>query len=211
MIRRRTLALGHLLLVSLAACGGGEAPAAGATSASPAGSGAATSKPGAGAAAEAPAAPPAEVTRGEVEMRDGKKVPFSIELPPGLRDVSERGSIKQYALEARKFDGYSFQVMEANPKWTSGGLEKMVAEAETSPDAVKNKAKILDKGTTEDGWHFASSIEEGTKKAVISLGVVTKGDVTLMCRGNVEGPLADRAEESARVILQTCKTLKITS
>lgn len=142
-------------------------------------------------------------------MRDKKKVAFSIELPEGLKDVSEQASIKRYALEAKKYDGYSFQIMEANPKWAEAGLDKMLEEAEKSPDAKKNNAKILDKGTTDTGWYFASSIEENKKKAVILVGIAAKGDVKLMCRGNVEGPLAEDAEKSAAVIVKACKSLTI--
>ena len=153
---------------------------------------------------------PASVTTAEVQMRDKRKVAFSIELPEGLKDVSESPLVKQYAKEAKKYDGYSFQVMEANPKWAAAGLDMMVAEAEKSPDAIKNKAKILDKGKTDDGWYLASSIEEGpTKKAVILMSLAKTGDVSLMCRGNVEGPLADQAEASAAVLVKACKSLKI--
>lgn len=145
-------------------------------------------------------------------MRDKKKVAFSIELPEGLKDVSEPGrAVLRYAKDAKSYEGYSFQVMEANPKWVDGGLDKLVEEAETSPEAKKNQAKVLDKGTTEDGFFFASSIVEGKKKAVVSVGVVKKGEAKLMCRGNVEGPLAEEPEKAAAVLVKTCKSLKIGS
>ncbi|HVY49556.1 MAG TPA: hypothetical protein VHB21_26870 [Minicystis sp.] len=57
--------------------------------------------PAAKAAGDAPARA-TQVVTGEVELRSGKKkVGYSIELPKGLRDVSELPIIKQYAKQAK--------------------------------------------------------------------------------------------------------------
>jgi hypothetical protein len=157
------------------------------------------------------AAAEATVTRGEVELHEGKKgkVAFTIELPKGLKDVSERPYMKEYAKQAKVYDGYSIMIMEANPALARLDLEPALALVSKDPDFVKNRAKLVDKGTTGDGWYFAHTIQEGKKKSVVLTAVARKGDVALQCRGSVEGPLANRTEASAAVLVKACKTLKL--
>jgi hypothetical protein len=179
------------------------------SSAAPSGSASAAARwPAASAAAPAPGAPRTTKMSGVVDFREGKarKVGFTIELPPGLRDVSDHPTVRTYAQQAKTFVGYTFEVMQANPRFVSLGLEGAVAMATSDPDAVKNKAKILEKGTTPGGFYFAHEIQEGKKRALIVILMLKKGDVSLQCRGNVEGPLADKTKESTRVIVDACKT-----
>jgi hypothetical protein len=194
--------------LALAACSADRStPASGAPS---------PAKPSSQAAATTPAAPKSaatEATTGAVELPDGnkKKVGYAIELPKGLKDVSEVPYIKEYAKAAKASDGYTFEVMAAKPALAALKLDAALALLMQDPDAVKNKAKILDKGTTDDGYYFAYSIHEGKKSAVIVMAVKKKGDVSLQCRGNAEGPLANKPDEAQRTIVGACKTLKITT
>lgn len=151
-------------------------------------------------------------TTGEVERRDGKsKIAFSIDLPEGLKDVSDpkwKGAV-DYRKEAKAYDSYGFSVTEANEKFIELGLDGFLAEAQKNPDFVKNKVQILDKGKTDNGWYMARSLEEGTKKEVGVMLIVTEKGVSLLCRAEVEGALAV-PDVAPGVLLGVCKTLKIT-
>lgn len=217
MNKRRSLSVLGVALVGAALLGCSSSGADAASSAAPSSSSAA--KPGgsgSGATATPPptAAPkPAGVlTKGEVEGRDGKsKIAFSIELPEGLKDVSDpkwKGAV-DYRKEAKAYDSYGFSVTEANEKFVELGLDGFLAEASKNPDFVKNKVQILDKAKTDNGWYMARSLEEGTKKEVGVMLIVTDKGVSLMCRAEVEGALAV-PEVAPGVLLGVCKTLKIT-
>lgn len=165
-------------------------------------------------AATAPTPKPAAAkTTGEVELPGSKKkVAYSIELPDGLKDVSEvPGGVKAYRKDKTSFDSFGFNVLDAPGEWVKAGLDGTLDHLKKDPDFVKNKVKILDQGKTETGWYFTYSLEESGKKAVTAALLITKGDVTLMCQGEVEGPLAEKSEESTKAMLETCKTLSITS
>jgi hypothetical protein len=212
---RAPLALVLPLVIGLAACGDKAAPAAGSGAPGASGAPAKSAVSTASAAHEAPPTPKGQTVTGEIETRDKKKIAFSIELPEGLSDVSERPqSIREYAKEKGKYDGYTVQVMQANPEFAKGGLDSMLKLSESDPDAKKNNAKLLDKGGGDDAFYMAHSIEEGGpsgKKAVLLFYIAKKGEQALQCRGNVEGPLANEADTSLKVILAACKSLKITS
>jgi hypothetical protein len=110
-----------LPIAALTAClaiGCGDTPSSAASaSASAANSAKPTSSaappPAASSAAKAPEAP---ATTGEVETFDKKKIGFSIALPEGLKDVSETPASKEYAKEAKKYDGYRVTIMHEEGK-----------------------------------------------------------------------------------------------
>lgn len=215
MIQRPALLLPSVFATTLLACGG-STEATGSSSAAAASAPAKSAAPPAASSAAKPATPPKPAgvkTTGEVELREGnKKASFSIELPEGLKDVSETPAVKSYRKEKDKFDAYGFSVMGANPTWVKGGMDGTLGELEKDPDFKKNKVKILDKGKTDSGWYFTHSLEEGGgKKAVSATVIVTKGEASLQCQGEVEGALADKPEESAKAMLEACKTLTITA
>ena len=207
-----------LLVASLAsallACGGSGSDAAGSSSAAASGAARSSAPPASSGSAQAapPAKPVGAKTAGEVELHSSKKkAAYSIELPEGVKDVSDSSVVKQYRKDKEKFDAFGFSILEANEKFIKAGLETTLTELSKDPDFVKNKVKILDKGTTATGWYWTHSLEEGAgKKAVSATLMVTKGDVSLQCQGEVEGPLADKPEESAKAMLEVCKTLAIT-
>lgn len=200
---------------ALLGCSGSSGDSTGSASPSAAKSGAPVASGGATPPAAASTAKPAPVgvkTNGEVESSSGKKIAFTIDLPEGLKDVADaEGSkiMKEYRKEAKKYDSYGFEVMEANEKLVSAGLDGFLEQATKSPEFTKNNVKILDKAKTDNGWYMARSIEEGAKKEVGIMMIVTANGVSLMCRGEVEGALAV-PEVAPGVLLGVCKTLKIT-
>jgi hypothetical protein len=203
------------LTASLVACSGPSSGAAGSSSAASSGAPrSASSAPSPSASIQAPPPKPAgPKTTGEVEGRAAKKkMSFAIELPEGLKDVSDTPAIKQYRKAKDAFDAYGFMISDAPDAWIKAGLEATLTNLQKDPDFVKNKVKILDKNTTDDGWYFTHSLEEPSgKKAVSVTYMVTKGDVTLECHGEVEGALAEKADESSKAMLDVCKTLTITA
>ncbi|NUP14329.1 MAG: hypothetical protein HOW73_50500 [Polyangiaceae bacterium] len=213
----RAVALPFCLL-ALAACGDKSGASA---SASASGSGAPTStSSGSGSSAaaaatsapktETPAAPKGVATKGEVKGADGKKIAYSIELPEGLKDVSDNDVVKMYGKDAKNFEGVTFQVSRAHEEWVKGGLDKTLGELQKSPDFTKNEAKIVDKNTFDNGWYFVATIVEGgKKKAVLLTSVITKDGKAVACRGNVEGPEADNPDKVVPVLIAGCKSLKI--
>lgn len=202
------------LAATLLACGASGSDAAGSSSAtSSAAARTTTTAPASSGSAQAaaPAKPAGAKTTGEVELHSSKKkLAYSIELPEGLKDVSESAVVKQYRKDKEKFDSFGFSILEGNEKFIKAGLDTTLAELSKNPAFVKNKVKILDKGTTATGWYWTHSLEEGGKKAVTATLMITKGDVSLQCKGEVEGALADKPEESSKAMLEACKTLTIT-
>jgi hypothetical protein len=205
-----------LAAVVMAGCSSGAAPTASSAS------------PGSSSAPGAAAAPTEELKKGlfggvkltetksEVELRASKKkVAFTIDLPDGIKDFSERAEMKSFSkvkqdlADMKTYEGYSFQVMEGNPKWKEAGLETTLAELTKDGDFAKNKGKILDKGSDGDGFWFSSSIEEKDKKGLLTMRLVAKGDVLLQCRGNFEGTNVEKPEEVAETLVKVCKSLKI--
>lgn len=145
-------------------------------------------------------------TAGEVETVDQKgKIRFTIKLPAGLKDISEAPYMKSYGLDATKFDGYGFQVMEGKPSLKTNGLEEMAKEAE------RQKATVLEKEEWNGGWYLAAVIYERGKQAVVLQGMVDKGDVYLSCRGNAEGDVAKDSAGAAKVLADACRSLTVTS
>jgi len=205
--------LGVMLAAAVAACGGDASSTSSASARATSSSSAASAEPGtSGSAAttasaltsgtaDAPGAP----TTGEVETLGKKKIGYSIVLPEGLKDVSEFAYIKDYRKEPKKFDGYSVSIMEAKPAIVLAGLDGMIAEAE------KAKGKVLKKDKWDDGWYVAVAIDERGKKGVVLQGITSRGELSLTCRGNVEGDLAADGPAAADVVARACRTLKITS
>lgn len=214
--RTEPLLLVSALAAALVACGGSGSDAAGSSSAASSSSArSTTTTPASSGSAKAapPEKPAAAKTTGDLELHSSKKkVPYTIELPEGLKDVSESPVVKQYRKDKDKFDSFGFSILEGDEKFIKAGLDTVLTELQKDPDFVKNKVKILDKGTTPTGWYWTHSLEEGGgKKAVAATLIVTKGDVSLQCKGEVEGKLADKPEESATALLDVCKTLAIVS
>ncbi len=212
----RSLSLCLAFSIALVGCSssGSDTKASSSGGASSSTTRASSSAPGP-AASSATAAPKPQGTKtaGEVELRSSKKkAAFTIELPEGLKDVSDFGGRRDYRKSKDAFDSFGFGISDTPAEWVKAGLDGTLEQLTKDPDFVKNKVKILDKGKTDTGWYFTHSLQEpsGKKAASVTL-LVTKGDVTLTCRGEVEGALAENADESTKSMLETCKTLTITS
>ena len=188
----QTACLALLFLAGPLACGDTPSTASSATAESSSSARTTNRTPSGSATPASPASAPRNTVKGEVDKREGAgKITYSIDLPEGLKDVSDsedRGIVKSYGKEPKKFDGITFTVLAASPKHVTAGLDGTLTNAEKSADFVKNQAKILQKDSFAGGWYFALSIQEGEKKAVVLTAIITKGDLSLTCKAAWRAP-----------------------
>jgi hypothetical protein len=194
------------LSFALMACEGKSAPreehAAGTTQA-------ATGK----APAAAPAKASTQLTTGELNEGKGK-VTFTIALPPEIHAVDEgTPNIINYRRGKKDFDGYNVAVgIDSGGKRALASTKAaLLAEVERQKGPPK-KGKLLDQGDVDGGgWYVAFSFEDGGKPCATVMSRIVKGDTVVMCRGDVEGRLGSTPAASAKVLIEACKSLVITS
>jgi hypothetical protein len=172
-----------------------------------------TTQAATGKAPEA-AKPSTQLTKGELSV--GKtKVAFTIALPPGIRAVDEGAShgIISYRKGKNEFDGYNMTlgIEEGGKRMLASTRAALLAEIERQK-APPKKGKLLDQGDLDGGgWYVAFSFEDGGKPCATVMSRIVKGDTVLMCRGDVEGRLGTTPAASAKILIEACKSLVVTS
>ena len=163
----------------------------------------------------APAKAPIELTAGELST--GKtKLRFTIALPEGLREVKDGlggGGMVSYRKNEKGYDGYSITV-GIDPRGNKETLKPMKAAllAELEEAKKTKKAVVLSQGDWDNGgWYFSGSFEEAGKPYVTMMSRIVVGDTVLMCRGDGEGEVAKTPPATAKVLIEVCKSLKVTS
>lgn len=161
----------------------------------------------------APSKPSTSLTKGELSY--GKlEVAYTIALPPGIKavdDAAGRGMIS-YRKGRNDFDGYNVAIAVGRSKKGTLAAEKAAMLAELERQKATKKAKVLEQGDWDGGgWYLAATFEEGGKPRVTMMSRVVKGDTVLMCRGDGEGAVARAPAATAKVLIETCKSLVITS
>ena len=158
---------------------------------------------------------PIKLTAGELSAGK-KKLRFTLALPEGLREVRDGlggGGMVSYRKNEKGYDGYSITV-GIDPRGTKDMLKPMKAAllAELEEAKKTKKAAVLSQGDWDNGgWYFSGSFEEAGKPYVTMMSRIVVGDAVLMCRGDGEGEVAKTPEATAKVLVEACKSVKVTS
>lgn len=160
-------------------------------------------------ASVAPAEPTRAATTTSIETRDGKKVTFSIVLPPNIREASSSSSkwSKDYRRGEDDFDGYNITVAVDRGEKGSD-YEATVASYKSAPK--EKQVRLLDSDQWAHGWFVAAELVEAGKKNLTVRANVKAGSVTMFCRGDATGDLAAQAKEAVSVLVKSCRSIQVT-
>ncbi len=193
IMTKRALALA-LASTLLFACGGrssGDAP-------SPSGSAKPAAKATGAPAAKQDASGP--VTSGKIKTPKGATVPFTIALPAGLKNVSDRADGFAYAKSASDDKGPVVKLfVPTDPE----SLEVTLGKAAKEGFTVLRKEK-LDGG----GWIIACRFDK--EKGIVVVADVVSGPTTLECRAFMKGPdVVAKPDDAIAILDRTCRSLTI--